>query len=69
MYLTDKLYFPIVEVLELLHKFDEDAHFEVVEADELEENEHAVTDIISKTIKIRADIYMKVHVTVLGVIE
>ncbi|MCD7731704.1 MAG: hypothetical protein LUI05_09465 [Oscillospiraceae bacterium] len=55
--LTDELNFPIVEVLELLHKFDEDAHFEVVEADELEENEHAVTDIISKTIKIREDVY------------
>lgn len=55
--LTNELYFPIVEVLELLHKFDEEAHFEIVEADELEENEHAVTDIISKTIKIRADVY------------
>ena len=52
MNLTNELYFPIVEVLEMLHKFDEDAHFEVVEADELEENEHAVTDIITKTIKI-----------------
>ena len=55
--LTNELYFPIVEVLEILHKFDEDAHFEVVEIDELEENEHAVTDIISKIIKIRADVY------------
>lgn len=55
--LTNELYFPIVEVLEILHKFDEDAHFEIVEADELEENEHAVTDIISKTIKIRSDVY------------
>lgn len=55
--LTNELYFPIVEVLEMLHKFDEDAHFEVVEADELEENEHAVTDIITKTIKIRSDVY------------
>lgn len=34
--LTNELYFPIVEVLEILHKFDEDAHFEIVEADELE---------------------------------
>lgn len=55
--LTDELYFPIIEVLEILHKFDEDAHFEIVEADELEENEHAVTDIITKTIKIRSDVY------------
>ena len=57
MNLTNELYFPIVEVLEMLHKFDEEAHFEVVEADELEENEHAVTDIITKTIKIRSDVY------------
>ena len=57
MNLTNELYFSIVEVLEMLHKFDEDAHFEVVEADELEENEHAVTDIITKTIKIRSDVY------------
>lgn len=55
--LIDEIYFPIVEVLEILHKFDEDAHYEIVEADELEENEHAVTDIVTKTIKIREDIY------------
>lgn len=59
--LTNELYFPIVEVLEILHKFDEDAHFEIVEADELEENEHAVTDIISKTIKY-VQMYMRVRV-------
>lgn len=50
------MYFPIVNVLEVIHIFDDDAHFEIVEADELEENEHAVTDIISKTIKIRSDV-------------
>lgn len=55
--LKNELYFPIVEVLEILHKFDEDAHYEIVEADELEENEHAVTDIVTKTIKIREDVY------------
>lgn len=55
--LKEKLYFPIVEVLEILHKFDKDAHFEVVGYDELEKNEHAVTDIITKTIKIRTDVY------------
>lgn len=55
--LSNELYFPITEVLELLHKFDEDAHFEVVEAYELEENEHAVTDITTKAIKIRTDVY------------
>jgi len=55
--LTDKLYFPITKVLEILHLFDKDAHFEIVDARELEANEHAVTDVMSKTIKIREDIY------------
>lgn len=55
--LEDTLYFPAVEVLEVIHKFDESAHFEVVGADELEEGEHAVTDIVNKTIKIREDVY------------
>lgn len=39
------MYFPIVNVLEVIHIFDDDAHFEIVEANELEPNEHAVTDI------------------------
>ena len=55
--LTDQLYFPITEVLEMVHLFDKDAHFEIVQADELEKNEHAVTDITNKTIKIREDVY------------
>lgn len=55
--LTDEIYFPITEVLEMLHCFDKDAHFEIVEANELEKNEHAVTDITTKTIKIREDVY------------
>lgn len=55
--LTDKLYFPIVDVLELVHLFDKDAHFEIVEPSELDDGEHAVTDILTKTIKIRADVY------------
>lgn len=55
--LTDELYFPIIEILEMIHLFDKDAHFEIVGADELEENEHAVTDITTKAIKIREDVY------------
>lgn len=51
------MYFPIVNVLEVIHIFDDDAHFEIVEANELEPNEHAVTDINTKTIKIRSDVY------------
>lgn len=57
MGLSNEVYFPIVSVLEMVHFFDEDAHFEIVEADELAPNEHAVTDILSKTIKIRNDVY------------
>lgn len=55
------MYFPIVNVLEVIHIFDDDAHFEIVEADELEENEHAVTDIISKQSKY-VQMYMRVRV-------
>ena len=55
--MTDVLYFPIVEVLEAIHLFDAEAHFEVVEEDELEPGVHAVTDILTKTIKIRCDVY------------
>lgn len=55
--LEDTLYFPAEDVLEIIHKFDKDAHFEVVCADELEDGEHAVTDIVNKTIKIREDVY------------
>ena len=55
--LENELYFPIVDVLELLPEFDSEAYFEVVEVDELEPGEHAVTDVISKTIKIRSDVY------------
>lgn len=51
------LYFPAVEVLEILHYFDADAHFEVVPFDELGPNTHADTDIVNKVIRIREDVY------------
>lgn len=44
-------------LLETLHFWDPDAHFEVVEASELRSKDHAVTDIVHKTIKIRSDVY------------
>ena len=47
-------------MLEVIHIFDDDAHFEIVEADELEENEHAVTDIISQSKYVQ--MYMRVRV-------
>lgn len=51
------LYFPIIQVLELIHLLDDEAHFEIVDAAELEKGEHAVTDITTKTILIREDVY------------
>lgn len=55
--IENELYFPAVEVLEILQEFDENAHYEIVTADELEDGEHAVTDIANKVIKIREDVY------------
>lgn len=57
--IDDVLYFPADRILDIIHKIDPEAHFEVVEADELKEGDFAVTDVISKTIKIRNDIYEK----------
>lgn len=56
--LESVLYFPVVETLERLHLFDPAAHFEVVDAEELEHYDyHAETDIMNKCIKIRSDVY------------
>lgn len=55
--LSNAIYFPIVDVMEIIHLFDKEAHFEIVEPSELKNGEHAVTDILTKTIKIREDIY------------
>lgn len=52
-----QMYFPVLEILECLHYFDRDACFEIVEENELNPGEHAVTDIINKVIKIRSDVY------------
>ncbi len=50
-------YMPVVWILENLHHFDPDAHFEIVQKEELEEGEHAVTEPLTRTIKIREDVY------------
>lgn len=55
--IEDELYFPAVEIMEILQNFDDNASFEIVTADELEQGEHAVTDIVNKVIKIREDVY------------
>lgn len=56
--LSDVLYFPVMQVLENINRFDCDAYFEVVQKEELETAEaHAETDILNKCIKIRQDVY------------
>lgn len=57
--IEDILYFPADRIMEIIHKIDSEAHFEVVEENELNEGDFATTDVISKTIKIRNDIYDK----------
>lgn len=45
------------KILESIHLWDKNAHYEIVEPWELKEGQHAVTDIVSKTIKVREDVY------------
>lgn len=56
---SNEIYFPADWILEVIHKFDPEAHFEVVREEELDHGDFATTDVISKTIKIRRDIYDK----------
>lgn len=55
------MYFPIVNVLEVIHIFDDDAHFEIVEADELEENDTLLLTLFQKQSKY-VQMYMRVRV-------
>lgn len=55
--MEDVTYIPIVKILEILPYVIPGSNYEIVYPEDLEENEHAVTDIISKTIKIRDDVY------------
>ncbi len=51
------LYVPIERILELVPLVVKGANFEIVEPCELEEGEHAVTELYTKTVKIRQDVY------------
>lgn len=57
--IDDLLYFPAGRILDIIQEMDSDAHFESVKEDELKKGDFATTDVISKTIKIREDIYDK----------
>lgn len=57
--IDDLLYFPADRILDIIHEIDSEAHFESVEENELKKGDFATTDVISKTIKIREDIYDK----------
>lgn len=52
-----KLFIPIVRILELIPQVVKGVNFEIVGAEELEEGEHAVTELTTQTIKIRQDVY------------
>lgn len=57
--IEDLLYFPADRILDIIHEIDSEAHYEIVKDDELRNGDFATTDVISKTIKIREDIYDK----------
>lgn len=52
-----KLYVPIVRILEYIPQVVDGANFEIVGAEELDDGEHAVTELTTRTIKIRQDVY------------
>lgn len=57
--IDDILYFPAARILDIIHRIDSEAHFEVVSENELKNGDFATTDVINKTIKVRSDIYDK----------
>ena len=51
------LYFPIVEILDVLAEIDPKFNYEIVDDNELPENTHADTDILTGHIRIKESIY------------
>lgn len=51
--LKDEMYFPITEVMEILHYFVKDSYYEIVPTTDLDKNVHAYTDIAEHKIVIR----------------
>ena len=59
--IDDLIKFPAERILDIIHLIDSEAHFECVPKDELKNGDFATTDVISKTIKVREDIYDKAY--------
>ena len=55
--LREILYFPIVEILDILGEFFGNFNYEIVEDDTFPENIHADTDIRTGTIRIKQSVY------------
>ena len=55
--LREILYFPIVEILDILGEFFGNFNYEIVEDDTFPENIHADTDIRTGTVRIKQSVY------------
>lgn len=57
LHLENNIYFPIVQLLELLPEIFEDFSYEIVEDTKLPSNVHADTEILQKHIRIKNSVY------------
>lgn len=57
LHLENELYFPIVELLDLLEEFIEGFSYRIVEDDELPPNKHASTNVYTGEICIKQSVY------------
>ena len=55
--LNGRLYFPVVEILDILGEFFDNFNYEIVEDDTFPNNIHADTDIKTGTIRIKQSVY------------
>lgn len=56
--LDDVLYFPIVELLDVMTEIFEGFNYEIIEDNALPENVHADTNIVAKQIRIKESVYV-----------
>lgn len=57
-HLEDKVYFPIVQLLDVLPEYIPDFTYEIVDDDEFDKNVHADTDIVHNHIRIKESVYI-----------
>ncbi len=57
LHLDNVMYFPIVQLLEIMPEYFSNFSYEIVSDDELPANKHAETDIITGHIKIKETVY------------